>query len=374
MQSVPAYHDPRGHMSAMAARRIGRNNLPRPGGSRRIQGNLESGLTNNNNTATTGEAVHSLQFTAQGSSTTARGAEGALTISHHTTDVSSGTQVYTLYGSGAPTVATTHSYDFGSSSTGGSGMSAIPDPDLGLTNKTDSNTSLNKIRIPASALRALTMPTSRPLETSNNSNSDSCSSSPVSKPSISNSSRERGVIRTTLSSTGNVSGTPSKGKGSSGKNVQHQQQQPKDRQSFHASLIELFARDKKALLCPKCHQEGNIHRDGISEGKMRFTCNTMVPTPIGRRRKCNKHFYERAMHSMLVEIVHRKQHLRLQQQQQQQQHHGDLVIAAAAAIVVAEGDMSDVDGGELHSDMSSASPELAPWSHALLAAGGGSTF
>jgi hypothetical protein len=224
--------------------------------------------------------------------------------------------MYTLDGArGAPTTAAESSYDFvGSVSNGGSGMmSAIPDPNNVSNNATpSSSSSSNKIRIPASAIRALSSPTpsrqlpshsnsghqgtqlstftgGSPTDTCNNNNnnsinhenninnninnnssSSSSGSSSGSSCSIGNSScsRDRGVIRTALPSTNGSSGGGSQGKrkANPGKATQQtpQQQQPRDRQSFHATLIDLFGRDKKALLCPKCHQEGNIHRDGIS--------------------------------------------------------------------------------------------------------------
>lgn len=92
---------------------------------------------------------------------------------------------------------------------------------------------------------------------------------------------------------------------------------------------------------------------------MRFTCNTMVPAvsaaSIGKRRKCNKHFYERAIHTMLIEIVRRKQH-------------GALAVVGEISTAV---EVSDLEGG-FCTDMSSASPEITPWHHPLLA--GGSAF
>ncbi|KAG0205550.1 hypothetical protein BGX33_007872 [Mortierella sp. NVP41] len=150
----------------------------------------------------------------------------------------------------------------GSDFAGGSsrnGMSAIPSP---------SAIPSNKIRIPASVLKALSAPDPRP-PTVNSQGMNSMSSgssrgdirlnSNGSHPAKST-KRDRDVIRTTLPSA--ITGNHVKGK------AIQQQQRPKDRQSFHASLIQLFARDKKSLFCPKCHQEGNIHRDGIS-GKKR---------------------------------------------------------------------------------------------------------
>ncbi|KAG0367065.1 hypothetical protein BGX24_003412 [Mortierella sp. AD032] len=393
MQSAPAYHDPHGHISPMATRGVGRNDLPRSssGDSRSngTQGVMELGFNNNITSAAGG---HVSQFAVQ-APIAARGVGvgvGPFTVHHNNNAMTSGTHLYTLNETGAPTC--TDSYDFGSSNSG-NGMSAIPIPGL-VNSNTGSSFSSNKIRIPASAIRALSLPHSRTLATTtttttittittnSTTNNNSSSSSNITKHTANGSSggnRDRGVIRTTISSVNNGSGSQGKGKrGSARKSIlqqqqQQQQQQPKDRQSFHASLIELFARDKKALYCPKCHQEGNIHRDGISEGKMRFTCNTMVPVPpIGKRRKCNKHFYERAMHDMLIEIVRRKQY----------SIHGPLAIATAAVASIAGGggDMLDVESsGGFHTDMSSsssssASPEMAPWNHPLLvvtATGGG---
>lgn len=72
------------------------------------------------------------------------------------------------------------------------------------------------------------------------------------------------------------------------------------------------------------------------------------------------------MHTMLIEIVRR------QQEQQQQEHGRVLAVAAVAGIPTATvGEMSDLEGG-FCTDMSSASPEVAPWHHPLLT--GGSAF
>jgi hypothetical protein len=69
---------------------------------------------------------------------------------------------------------------------------------------------------------------------------------------------------------------------------------------------------------------------------------------------------------MLIEIVRRKQ------QQQQQQHGRTLAVAVVVGMpTAAAGEMSDLEGG-FCTDMSSASPEMAPWHNPLLA--GGSAF
>ncbi|KAH7033875.1 hypothetical protein BKA57DRAFT_191850 [Linnemannia elongata] len=251
--------------------------------------------------------------------------------------------MYALSGTGtSPSITST--YEFSSGVNSGSSASAIPDS-VNIT------ASSNKIRIPVSAVKALPSSSSSP-----GSPSGQSSSSHVFKPTsatTSSSGRDRGVIRTTLSSASTSTtggGSQGRRKASPGKTTQqqqqqqHQQQQPKDRQSFHATLIDLFARDKKSLLCPKCHQEGNIHRDGISA----------TAASVGKRRKCNKHFYERAIHTMLIEVVRRQ--------------HGALAVVGGISMAA---EASDLEGG-FCTDMSSASPEITPWHHPLLA--GGSAF
>ncbi|KAF9932536.1 hypothetical protein FBU30_007975 [Linnemannia zychae] len=324
MQSIPAYHDISGHISPLISRRVGRVDLQRPGNN--VPG-VESGFSNRNQSDSINDSNNSNSavatqtapnFTAH--STIGSTARGSFPLSNHST-TAAGTPIFNLNGVGTMPTTTCYGFARDTNSTGGtnndnsitsanntrnsnasSGVSAIPDScDSNIVNSVASN----KIRIPASAIRALTAPSSRP--PTNNTN-------PEVLPSMGTSSNN------------------------------------------HKPTTPTNYRDR--------------------EGKMRFTCNTMVPTTgtgAGKRRKCNKHFYERAMHAMLVEIVRKRHH----HNQQQQQHQGPLTVATSIstcpASTVTTIEMSDIEGG-LHTDMSSASPELTPWEHPLLVPNGGNIF